>query len=137
MKAMGLRDDGSGAEVQAGKRRVLVGWVLSGLLTAFLLFSSTGKFRDFEGKAEMFDHLGWSESVMVTIGIVEVVIALLFLVPRTAFVAAILITGYLGGAIATHVRVGDPFIFPIVIGIVCWVALGLRDARVFRLAGVA
>lgn len=112
----------------------IIGWVLSGLLTAFMMFSASGKFADFPGKAEMFDKMGWSESLMVNIGIVEVIIALLFLVPRTAFVAAILITAYLGGAVATHVRVGDAFFFQITIAVVYWIALGLRDRRVFDLA---
>lgn len=111
-----------------------IGWVLSGLLTAFMLFSSVGKFTEFEGKAAMFEHLGWSESVMVTIGIVEIVITLLFVVPRTAFIAAILLTAYLGGAIATHVRVNDQFVFPLIICVIYWIALGLRDARVFAIA---
>ena len=115
-------------------RSRISGWVLSGLLTAFMLFSASGKFVEFKGKAEMFEQLGWSESVMVTIGIVEIAIALLFLVPRAAFIAAILLTAYLGGAIATHVRVGDAFFFPIIICVVYWIALGLRDARVFALA---
>ena len=115
-------------------KSTIAGWVLSGLLTAFMLFSSMGKFSDFEGKAEMFAHLGWSESVMVNIGVVEIAIALLFLVPRTAFIAAILLTAYLGGAIATHVRVNDAFIFPLIICVIYWVALGLRDRRVFALA---
>ncbi len=114
-------------------KSTIAGWVLSGLLTAFMLFSSMGKFSDFEGKAEMFAHLGWSESVMVNIGVVEIAIALLFLVPRTAFIAAILLTAYLGGAIATHVRVNDAFIFPLIICVIYWVALGLRDRRVFAL----
>lgn len=111
----------------------IVGWVLSGLLTAFMLFSASGKFADFPGKAEMFAKLGWSETVMVNIGVVEVLIALLFLIPRTAFVAAILLTAYLGGAVAAHVRIGDAFGFQIVIGVVYWVALGLRDWRIFDL----
>lgn len=112
----------------------IVGWVLSGLLTAFMLFSSVGKFSTFEGKAEMFEKLGWSEAVMFNIGIVEVIIAVMFLIPRTAFFGAILITAYLGGAIATHVRISDSFIFPIIIGVIYWVALGLRDQRIFALA---
>lgn len=111
----------------------IIGWVLSGLLTAFMLFSASGKFADFPGKTEMFAKLGWSEAVMVNIGIVEVIIALLFLIPRTAFVAAILITAYLGGAVAAHVRIDEAFAFPIVIGVVYWVALGLRDRRIFDL----
>jgi uncharacterized membrane protein YphA (DoxX/SURF4 family) len=118
-----------------GSRTKTSGWVLSVLLTAFLcLASASGKFMDFEGKEEMFRHFGWSVDVMVSIGVVEVVIALLFLIPRTAFVAAVLLTAYLGGATATHVRVGDPFFFPIIICVVAWLALGLRDSRVFRIA---
>lgn len=112
----------------------IVGWILSGLLTAFMLFSSVGKFSTFEGKAEMFEKLGWSEAVMFNIGILEVIIAVMFLIPRTAFIGAILITAYLGGAIATHVRISDSFIFPIIIGVIYWVALGLRDQRIFALA---
>ena len=71
---------------------------------------------------------------MFKIGIVEVAIAILFLIPRTAFVGAILLAAYLGGATATHVRVGDPFYFPIIIGVVAWIALGLRKPEVLRLA---
>ncbi len=112
----------------------IVGWVLSILLTAFMIFSSIGKFSDFEGKAEMFAQLGWSESVMFNIGILEVIIALMFLIPRTAFVAAILLSAYLGGAIATHVRVNEAYVFPIIIGVIYWVALGLRDTRIFKMA---
>lgn len=119
---------------QPRSKAQLVGWILSGLLTAFMLFSSLGKFSDFEGKAEMFEHLGWSEAVMVYIGVVEIAIALLFLLPRTAVIATILLTAYLGGAIATHVRVSDPFIFPMMLCVIYWIALGLRDKRVFALA---
>lgn len=112
----------------------IVGWILSGLLTAFMLFSSMSKFASFEGKAEFFAKLGWSEEVMHYIGVVEIIIVVLFLIPRTAFIAAILITAYLGGAIATHVRISDSYIFPIIIGVIYWVALGLRDQRIFTLA---
>ncbi len=124
------------SEAQPSSRSTgkIIGWILSGLLTAFMLFSSMGKFSSFEGKAEMFEKLGWSEAVMFNIGILEVIIAVMFLIPRTAFIGAILITAYLGGAIATHVRISDAFIFPIIIGVIYWVALGLRDQRIFSLA---
>ncbi|OYP36015.1 DoxX family protein [Rhodopirellula sp. MGV] len=113
----------------------IVGWILSALLFVFLVcLSAPGKFMDFEGKAEMFDKLGWSEDVMVYIGFVEIGMTVLFLIPQTAFIGAILISAYLGGAVATHVRVDDPFIVPIVIGVLAWIALGLRDSRVFQLA---
>ncbi len=93
-----------------------------------------GKFTQWEGKAEMFANMGWTEDVMFKVGFVEVAIAILFLIPRTSFVAAILLAAYLGGAVATHVRVGDAFFFPIIIGVLAWIALGLREPDVFRLA---
>jgi uncharacterized membrane protein YphA (DoxX/SURF4 family) len=110
----------------------IVGWILSGLLAALLTVgSASGKFTEWEGKEDMFAKLGWTTEVMFKIGIVEVACAILFLIPRTAFLAAILLTGYLGGATATHVRVGDPFYMPVIIGVVVWIALGLRDHRIF------
>jgi hypothetical protein len=113
----------------------IAGWTLSGLLAAFLIVASaSGKFTEWEGKAEMFAALGWTTDVMFKIGIVEVAIAILFLIPRTAFIGAVLLTAYLGGATATHVRVGDPFFVPIIIGMVAWITLGMRDPRIFPLA---
>lgn len=113
----------------------IAGWLLSGLLAAFLIFASAmGKFTNWEGKSEMFSQLGWTIDVMYKIGIVEVSIAILVLIPRTAFIGAILLTAYLGGAAATHVRVGDAFFVPIIIGVVAWIAIGLRDPRVFTMA---
>lgn len=119
------------------KTKRIIGWVLSGLISAFLIFSASGKFTEWEGKADLFDTLGWDVDVMFKIGIVEVAIAILFLVPHSAFIAAILLSAYLGGAVATHVRVHDPLLhcfMPIIIGILAWIALGLRDSRVFSIA---
>jgi hypothetical protein len=116
-------------------KKLLAGWILSGLIAAFLIFASAiGKFVEFEGKDEMFAKMGWGKDVMVKIGVVEVAIAILFLIPRTAFIAAVLLSAYLGGAVATHVRVSEPFFIPIVMGVLAWVALGLRDGRVFAAA---
>jgi hypothetical protein len=89
---------------------------------------------DWEGKETMMGKLGWDTGVMLKIGIVEVTLAILILIPRTAFVAAVLLTAYLGGAVATHVRVGEPFFFPVIIGVLLWIALGLRDSRIFATA---
>ena len=80
-------------------------------------------------KKEMFDHLGYSSETLFKIGIVEACLAILYLVARVDFFAAILLTGYLGGATATHVRVGDPFYFPIVLGILLWIGLVLRNEK--------
>jgi hypothetical protein len=60
----------------------------------------------------------------------EMICVLLYIIPQTAVLGAILLTGYLGGATATHVRAGEPFIFPVIIGVVLWLGLYLRDARI-------
>ena len=82
----------------------------------------------------MFDKFGYSPELMTRIGVLEVILALLILVPRIELVSAILLTAYLGGAVATHVRVDDPYYFPILIGIFLWIAMGLRRPEIFRLA---
>lgn len=120
--------------MKASKSKV-AGWVLSALLAAFLLFSAAGKlFIDFPDKAEIMGRLGWTIESIRPVGYVEVVIAVLFLIPRVAFIGTILLTAYLGGATATHVRIADAFVFPVVLGVLAWVALGLRDPRVFTMA---
>lgn len=109
----------------------IVGWVLSALITAFLAFgSAAGKFTEWVGKQALFDHLGYSAEILFNVGILEVSLAVLFLIPAVDFFAAILLTAYLGGATATHVRVGDPFYFPIIIGMLVWIALALRNEKV-------
>ena len=113
----------------------LTGWVLSILLTAFLIgASATGKFTEWEGKSQMFEKMGFSNDLMFRIGVLEVIIAVLFVIPRTGFLGAILLTGYLGGATVTHVRVGEPIFMPVILGIVIWTALGLRRPEVFSMA---
>lgn len=118
----------------ASKKQRVAGWILSGLIAAFLGFSASGKFRDFPGKAEMFGKLGYANDTMMGIGVVEVVVVILFVIPRTSFLGAILLTGYLGGAIATHVRIGDPYFFPIIIGILVWIGFALRRPDVIKSA---
>lgn len=113
--------------------RAKIGWTLSVLIMMFLTFSAGAKFSRFEGREEMFAKMGWDSEVMYYIGIVEIIVGLAFLVPQTAFIGAILLTGYLGGAIATHVRVHDPFLFPIALGVIVWIALALRDPRIISL----
>lgn len=117
------------------KAQRITGWVLTCLVAAMLLGPSAGsKFADWPGKAEAFEKVGFTTDLMFKIGIVEVIVAVLYLVPQTSFLGAILLAGYLGGATVTHLRVGEPVIPPVVIGVVAWVALGLRKPEVFRLA---
>ncbi len=117
------------------KKTKIVGWVLSVLLVLFLIVASAGgKFADWPGKEEMLKSMGFTSEMLFNIGILEVVISLLFLLPRAGFIGAILLTAYLGGATVTHVRVGEPFFFPVLFGVITWVCLGLRQPEIFRLA---
>ena len=86
-----------------------------------------GKFMDFDGKQQMLDHLGYTAETLRSIGFLEITLSVLFLIPKAEPFGALLLTAYLGGATATHVRVGDPFYFPIIVGVVMWVALLLRS----------
>jgi hypothetical protein len=76
-----------------------------------------------------FIDLGYPEHLALPIGILELSVAVLFLIPRTAVLGAILVAAYLGGATATHVRLGQPFIGPVILGILAWIGLYLRDER--------
>ena len=117
------------------KTQRITGWVLTGLVGFFLIVASgVPKFIGFPGKQEMFDKLGITANLSTTLGIIEIAVAILFLIPRTSFIGAILVTGYLGGAVWAHLRIGDPWFFPIIIGVVMWVALGLRQPAIFALA---
>ena len=117
------------------KLQRIIGWVMTALLEIMLIgLSGISKFMEFPGKKEMLDRMGISADLLSRIGVVEIAVAILFLIPRTSFIGAILITAYLGGAIMTHLRVGDPWFFPIILGVFMWVALGLRNPAIFTLA---
>ena len=119
----------------ASKSQIITGRVLTGLVGLFLIVGSgIPKFLEWPGKDEMMSKMGIPLALLPTIGVIEIAITVLYLIPRTAFLGAILITAYLGGAIVTHLRVGDPWFFPIIIGVVMWVALGLRQPAIFALA---
>lgn len=116
-------------------RSKLAGWIISVLIAAMLIGPSAGgKLIDFEGKEEMFSKLGWPTGTMFYVAFVEIACALIFLIPRASFIGAILLTGYLGGAAAAHVRVSEPFFMPILIGVMVWIALGLRNPALIKLA---
>lgn len=117
------------------KTQRITGWALTGLVGLFMIGASgVPKFIDFPGKTEMFDKLGITADLSSVLGVIEIGVTILFVIPRTSFIGAILVTGYLGGAVWTHLRVGDPWFFPIIIGVVMWVALGLRQPAIFALA---
>lgn len=109
------------------------GYVLSVLSALFMLFSVVGKFLKPEGMEANINHLGWRMDQMTALGVVEVACVVLYLIPRTAVLGAVLLTAYLGGAVATHVRIGDPYIIPIIVSGVAWLGLYLREPRLWPL----
>ena len=113
--------------------RLWTGRIMSWLPALFLLIDGVMKLFKPALVVEATVKLGYSESVIVPLGIVLTVCTILYLIPRTAVLGAILLTGYLGGAVATHVRAGEglfPISFPIIFGILLWGGLYLRDNRV-------
>jgi hypothetical protein len=112
------------------------GWGLSVLACLPFLPSAFFKLSQASAAVEGFQKYHYPASVVVPLGIVEVLCLVLYLIPQTAVLGAILLTGYLGGAIATHVQASEPFIIPVLIGVVLWVALYLREPRLRALAPI-
>lgn len=111
--------------------RLWVGRIFSALPALMLLFSAAMKLMNPPEVETMFvGHLGWPMSTLMGLAILEITCTVIYLIPRTAVLGAILLTGYLGGAIATHVRVGDPFLIPLILGMFVWAGLYFRDSRV-------
>ena len=107
-------------------------YVLTGFSSLFLLLDGVMKLFKPRMVVEATTQLGYQENTIVPIGVVLVVCTLLYLVPRTSILGGILITGYLGGAVATHVMARGgafPILFPVIIGVLVWGGLYLRDLR--------
>jgi len=108
------------------------GWVLSALPALFLLVDGAMKLVKPDVVVKTTVELGYAETVILPLGVVLLACTILYLIPRTAVLGAVLLTGYLGGAVATHVRAGQgPFeiLFPVLFGVLLWGGLVLRDAR--------
>jgi uncharacterized membrane protein YphA (DoxX/SURF4 family) len=115
--------------------RTWIGRVMSGLVIAFLLLASAApKFFMPQLAGESMHELGWDAKHLLLIGIVELVGTVLYAIPRTAALGAVLLTGLLGGAVATHLRIDNPLfshtLFPLYVGFLMWGGLWLRSARV-------
>jgi hypothetical protein len=115
------------------KGRLWTGRIMSALPALFLLVDGVGKLIKPAPVVEGTVQLGYPESVLLGLGIVLLTCTILYTIPRTAILGAILLTGYLGGAIATHVRVGSPLfshiLFPVYLAVLIWGGLYLRDER--------
>lgn len=112
---------------------VIVGRVLSGFAIVFLTFDGAVKLLPIKAVADASSQLGYQPETIATIGVVLLACVLLYSIPRTSVFGALLLTGYLGGAIATHVRVGNPLfshiLFPTYVAAFVWGGLYLRNAK--------
>jgi hypothetical protein len=117
-------------DAPASKTMLWVGRVISALMIVFMLVDGGIKILKLQPAVEGTTRLGYPVSVVQPIGILALVCVILYAIPRTSTLGAILLTGYLGGATATQVRVQNPwFLFPVAIGVLLWTGLFLRDAR--------
>ena len=119
------------------KTKRITGWTLTVLVGLFLIGASgVPKFLDVSkipDMADMMTKLQIPLNLLKTLGVIEISVAVLYLIPRTAFLGAVLTTAYLGGAVWTHLRVGDAWFFPIIVAVLMWLVLALRKPVIFRL----
>ncbi|MGB3372880.1 MAG: DoxX family protein [Rhodococcus sp. (in: high G+C Gram-positive bacteria)] len=118
----------------ASRTAARIGWALTALLAIFLIFDGVTKLINVQQVRDATVDLGLREEMTPVIGVVLLVCVALYLVPRTAFLGAVLLTGYLGGAVLTNWRVDKPLfstvLFAVYMGVAVWAALYLRDPRV-------
>jgi hypothetical protein len=108
---------------------VWVGWALSILASLLFLFSAFIKFKGGPDMDQAMAHLGLPASMVLPLGILELTCVVIYLIPATSVLGAILLAGYIGGTIVTCWRSGDPFILNIVLGLVVWLGIYLREPR--------
>jgi len=115
--------------VEASGKIVWVGRVISVLASLVFLMSALMKLKGGAEVTQGMAHLGLSESLMLPLAILEISCAVIYLIPATSVLGAILLTGFIGGAICTHLRVGDPFFVQVALGVLVWLGLYLRENR--------
>ena len=112
-----------------GRHLIWGGRVISGLLACLLAMSAAMKLVGGREVIEGFARMGLPESLRVPLGVLELVCVLVYVVPATSVMGAILLTGYVGGTIVTHLRIGEPVVFQIALGLLVWLGLYLRESR--------
>jgi hypothetical protein len=121
----------------SSKKMKITGWVLSILAILLLLADGFAKLIKPEPVVQATLQLGYPESTITTIGILVIICAIIYAIPRSAFLGAILLTGFLGGAIATHFRINNPLfthtLFPVYVLLFIWLGLYLRSASLRKL----
>jgi hypothetical protein len=121
---------------KVSKARLTTGWILTVLVVLFMLFDAVGKLVMPSFVVAAFVRLGFPASLGQTIGVVLLAATICYAVPRTAVLGAVLITGFLGGAVAIQMRAGSPLfetLFPIIFGVLAWAGIYLRESRLSSL----
>jgi uncharacterized membrane protein YphA (DoxX/SURF4 family) len=113
----------------ASKKMLWTGRIVSAVPALVLFMSAFMKFAKPPPVVEGFAHLGLPVTLAFGLGVLELACTAIYVIPRTAALGAILLTGYLGGAVVAHLRVGDPFVGPIIFGVLVWAGLFLREPR--------
>jgi len=117
-------------ESATGSKKLLwTGRAITGLAVLTLVVSGVLKLMGHDGAIKELTRLGWPADYTYGLGILEIACAIIYAIPQTAVLGAILLTGYLGGASATHLRIDDPFYAPVIVGVLVWLGIYLRDAR--------
>jgi hypothetical protein len=111
------------------KAALWTGYILTALPALMLLFSAAMKFSNSAPVTQGFVHFGIPPGIVFSLGLTELACTIIYLIPGTSVLGAILLTGYLGGATFTTLRVGDSFFAPILLGVFLWGGLFLRDPR--------
>jgi hypothetical protein len=128
-----MTNDSYAATAAVSNTVVWTGRILSGLVVLFILFDAVIHILKPTQVVEAFAQLGFPLSTSVTLGVIELIVIVLYLIPRTSVFGAILLTGYLGGAIAAQLRIGAPLfsstLFPVYVALFAWGGLWLRDLR--------
>lgn len=134
-QSLAMEKPGATSGAASAKWQLWTGRVLTTLSVLFLLFDAAGKFMMPVQVVEACRRLGFPVSLSPTLGVLLTLSTLLYAIPRTAVLGAVLLTGYLGGAVAIQMRAGSPVfetVFPVIFGILIWGGIYLRDCRLRR-----
>ncbi|MCX5658470.1 MAG: DoxX family protein [Planctomycetota bacterium] len=130
-----MTESAAASAVRPSKGLYWTGWVLSVLPSLLLLFSATMKFFPPPDMDQNMAKMGLPMSILTGLGVLELSCTLVYLFPPTAVIGAILLTGYLGGAMLTHLRIGEGnvLVMHVTLGVVLWLGIFLRDRRLWAL----
>ncbi len=118
---------------QGNRKAIWAGRALSILVALPFVFSAVMKLTMHPEVIKGMSHLGLPESLIMPLGVIELLCVVVYLVPKTSVLGAILLTGYVGGTIITHLRVGEPIYLNIILGLLIWLGLYLRRPRIREL----